>query len=57
MSTQARKIGGVGFVVLLVGALIAAIAAASLLLPTTVGRLVADLWVGVMSSIGQLFGG
>lgn len=57
MATQARKVSGFGFVMLLVAALIAAVAAASVLLPATVGRLVADLWVGVISSIGQLFGG
>jgi hypothetical protein len=34
-----------------------AVMAASLLLPTTVGRVVADLWVSVMSAIAQLLGG
>lgn len=57
MVAQTRKIGGFGFVAMLLLLVFAAVAAASLLLPTTVGRLVADLWVGVMSSIGQLLGG
>lgn len=57
MATQARKTGGLGFALMLLAAVVVVVAAASVLLPTTVGRLVADLWVGVISSIGQLFGG
>jgi hypothetical protein len=57
MAVQTQKTGGLGLLLLLLAALVVLVAAASLLLPTTVGRLVADLWVGVMTSIGQLFGG
>lgn len=57
MAGQTRKTGGFGFVAMFLLAVFAIVAAASFLLPTTVGRLVADLWVGVMTSIGQMLGG
>jgi hypothetical protein len=52
-----RKTGGFGLALFALAVVVAVVALASFLLPTSVGRLVADLWVGVISSIGQLFGG
>jgi hypothetical protein len=57
MEMQARKGGGLRFVLMALVAMVVVAVLASVLLPTTVGRVVADLWVGVMSSIGQLLGG
>jgi uncharacterized membrane-anchored protein len=58
MSTSAaRKTGGVQFVLTALLLLVVLIATASVLLPATVGRVVADLWLGVMGAISRLLGG
>jgi hypothetical protein len=57
MSIQAHTAGSLKWALAAAAALILAAAIAATLLPTTVGRVIGDLWVNVMSAIGQLLGG
>jgi len=57
MAAQASMARGLLWALAVSVALVIAIAAVSLLLPTTAGRVIGDLWVHVMSAIAQLLGG